>query len=444
VRRVRPGPDGLECHCRMNSGDTHLGGLDMDDRLVGHLLQRMELEQLDAASRSGLRRIAEEAKVRLSTETETCVEFPCNGQTRRCTLTRNQLEDVLRAAPKDLIESCRNQVFEALRGAQWQPEEVDHLLLVGGPTAMPCLRRMLAGVFRHNLKVAARLENESGPANRETLDPMIAVAIGAAKSQLSSLTKVHPYGYGFVEVFIERLPGQPAHRVHREPCMLIPCDSAYPALPRVVAPRNPFYHRDGIYTLEVIQEVPGPEQEIPGLGRRKYRFLGAFQLAFSGQAFHMQVYMRLNENGELETTIQNLLGGEAVTYTGVASLRRCPIELPTSEIGYVDVGRRCTVKFQAEKADGVVRLAERVTQVLLEKHRLAGDQDLDTTLAALELAFKNRLQDPERQVNHLFALGRSALHRSAELKLLSEPEKNRLERELLDARAACFLASELN
>jgi molecular chaperone DnaK len=218
VWRTSRGAAGLTCRCKKNTGDTHLGGLDMDDRLVQFLAAQMGLDSISNDGRFELRRAAEAAKIRLSTETETDVILEVAGQKKKYRLIRMELEEALRSEPKDLMAACVEQIRLALKGADWTPQEVDRLLLVGGPTAMPCIRHMLEQVFRSNPDVLGQLmdvSNNSHP--RKTIDPMLAVAVGASRYRSSKVTKIHPYGYGFVNVRAEQGDESSVLKIWREP-----------------------------------------------------------------------------------------------------------------------------------------------------------------------------------------------------------------------------------
>ncbi|MBI4865167.1 MAG: Hsp70 family protein, partial [Candidatus Riflebacteria bacterium] len=137
VTRTRPGPAGLACRALKHTGTTRLGGLDIDDRLVAHLEEQMKLLNLEAEDRHALRQAAEIAKIELTTKDQTVIRARLKGQECVYPLSRGELEQVI----DDLIQMCKTQTLAALRGAQWNPSQVERLLLIVGPVAMPCILR---------------------------------------------------------------------------------------------------------------------------------------------------------------------------------------------------------------------------------------------------------------------------------------------------------------
>ena len=439
VWRDKPGPAGVRCTSRKNTGDTHLGGLDMDDRLLEYVTSAMSLPALDEEDRLRLRRVVEAAKIALSDETSATLEVFLEGERRSYSLTRFELEEALRSGSRDILAACEEQVRLALKGAGWRPEEVDQVLLIGGPTAMPCIRNILETLFRRNPEVVAQLRQLAAPA----VDPMLAVAVGAARSRGTQITKIHPYGYGFVSLRIEPVPGQPMFRVFREPQILIPRDSVFPSEPVTATVDSPFYRLDQIFPLELIQQVPESEQNAPGMGGRQFRFLGEYQMAYTRLPFLMQVSMRLTENGELETVIRNLQGVESATYVGVGSLRRHPIELPASKLEMLPSG--CGKwTFVARHAEGLKQWGEGFTRFLGARATASGRRDRYVAEGQDELhsALSRWGGHLEHDVNRVFTAGKTLLARALEVKLISDAERHRWEEELDAARSRCYQSGQ--
>lgn len=149
------------------SGDTQLGGTDMDRALVERLSAEFARQMggppgPEAAAK--LRQAAEEAKIRLSTEEATELNLPfLSGQKHlRRTLTRTELESLF----LPILERCRGPLLKTLTDARLDPAGVESVVLVGGPTRMPAVRRLVTSLLGK--------EPEAG------IDPMEAVAQGAA------------------------------------------------------------------------------------------------------------------------------------------------------------------------------------------------------------------------------------------------------------------------
>lgn len=447
VVRTRPGPSGLECRCRKNTGDTHLGGLDMDDRLVEWLTERMKLPALNAEERLHLRRAAEAARIALTTQIDADVELQTRGQNRNYHLDRLELEEALRSEPKDLLEACAEQVRAALKGADWKPEDVERLLLVGGPAAMPCIVQMLSRIFRGNSQVLQQVKAfEEGQqvgvaASPRTVDRMMAVSQGAAKSKGTRMVKQHAYGYGFVDSRMEPIAGEPMAWVHREARILVERDSVFPSDSVLVIPQTPYYRRDHIFSLELLQHVPKAEQAIPGMGTRPYRYLGEFQIAFRRVPFLMQVSMRLNENGELETTLRNLLGPESATYVGLGSPRRVPIELPASKREPIDpYQQQPSLAPDADGAQAFRTWGAGLQRFLGARVREAPhlDSQLAEGLNSIARTLETWGSDLTGDVQALFNATGPALTRARDLKLISEAEFHRFDDEFNKAWERCW------
>ena len=159
---------------RSTSGDTQLGGTDMDNALVEYILQEFRKQSSldvrnDKAAMMRIREAAEKAKIELSNVVTTEINLPflaydpsSGPKNLILQLTRAQLEELLRP----IIERCRQPMMQALQDAKMTPADVDKIILIGGPTRMPMVRQFVESVMGK--------EPERG------IDPMEAVAMGAA------------------------------------------------------------------------------------------------------------------------------------------------------------------------------------------------------------------------------------------------------------------------
>ncbi len=133
-------------HVLSTNGNTRLGGDDIDAALVANLADRVSPgSALDAAFAARLREAAVEVKHQLSTVEEALVELPFAGGGRSVSvkLTRVELERV--AQP--IVGRTRAICLRALADAKLKPEELDEIILVGGQTRMPLVRRLVAEIF---------------------------------------------------------------------------------------------------------------------------------------------------------------------------------------------------------------------------------------------------------------------------------------------------------
>lgn len=155
------------------SGDTQLGGTDMDTAITEWIVGEFRKESgvdihNDKMAMQRVRDAAEKAKIELSSTLETQVNLPFLTATHEgpkhlaLTLSRAKLEELLRS----LVERCRHPVEQAIKDANLAKDKIDRIVLVGGPTRMPVIQRFL--------------ETEIGRPIERGVDPMECVAMGAA------------------------------------------------------------------------------------------------------------------------------------------------------------------------------------------------------------------------------------------------------------------------
>lgn len=158
---------------KSTSGDTQLGGTDMDnavlDYLVGLFLREAGVDiQKDAMAMQRMREAAEKAKIELSTTLETEVNLPyltatADGPkhfTHR--LTRAKLEEIV----DPIVQRCKPPISNALSDAGLTANDISKVILVGGPTRMPVIQKFVDGLL--------------GKKVERGVDPMECVAYGAA------------------------------------------------------------------------------------------------------------------------------------------------------------------------------------------------------------------------------------------------------------------------
>ena len=158
---------------KATSGDTQLGGTDMDQNLVDYLVNRFRDESgldvhNDQKALARLKEAAEVAKIELSTSSTTHISLPYftsdKGEPKHLEMDLNRTE--LERQVHDVIDRCRGPIEQAIRDAGITVKDVDRVIFVGGPTRMPSVRKFFAGIFGR--------EAEMG------VDPMECVASGAA------------------------------------------------------------------------------------------------------------------------------------------------------------------------------------------------------------------------------------------------------------------------
>jgi len=158
---------------KSTSGDTQLGGTDMDVILMNYILKEFEKKEgidlnNDAMAVQRVKEAAEKAKIELSTTIETDINLPfiatSRGSPKHLTMkiTRAQLEMLV----EPIIQRCKKPVEQALKDSGLGRNDIDKIILVGGPTRMPIVQKFV--------------ENIAGKKFERGLDPMECVAAGAA------------------------------------------------------------------------------------------------------------------------------------------------------------------------------------------------------------------------------------------------------------------------
>ncbi|MFZ5559543.1 MAG: molecular chaperone DnaK, partial [Patescibacteria group bacterium] len=168
---------------RSTSGDTQLGGTDMDEILIDYIINEFSAQggsasggkkhtgidlKSDKMAMQRIKEAGEKAKIELSSVLETEINLPfitADSQGPRHLLmkiTRAKLEELVRP----IVEKCQDSIERALEDAKLRPGEIEKIILVGGPTRMPIVQKFIENIFGQKI--------ERG------VDPMECVAIGAA------------------------------------------------------------------------------------------------------------------------------------------------------------------------------------------------------------------------------------------------------------------------
>jgi len=158
---------------RSTSGDTQLGGRDMDERLMEFVLEKFKQDsgvdlRKDSMAMQRLREAVEVAKIELSSVLQTNINLPyitadaTGPKHLSMTLSRAKLEELIH----DVMERCRGPMVQALKDSKLEKSQIDKIILVGGPTRMPIIQEFVKSFMGKDI--------ERG------VDPMECVAMGAA------------------------------------------------------------------------------------------------------------------------------------------------------------------------------------------------------------------------------------------------------------------------
>ena len=155
------------------SGDTQLGGTDMDNTLVDYIAKEFKKEmgidiKNDKMAIQRVREAAEKAKVELSSTMSTDLNLPfitadqTGPKHLAMSLNRAKLEELV----SPIIDMCKHPMEQALSDAKLTAKNIDKVILVGGPTRMPVVQKFV--------------EEYVGKKIERGVDPMECVALGAA------------------------------------------------------------------------------------------------------------------------------------------------------------------------------------------------------------------------------------------------------------------------
>ena len=155
------------------SGDTKLGGSDMDESLTKYVIEQFKKETGVDLSKDNMafwrvREACEKAKIELSTTMQTEINLPyissdASGPKHLVqTITRAKLEELV----EPIVSRCRKSIDQAIKDANLKNDQIDKVIMVGGPTRMPIVQNFV--------------ENIVGPKIQRGIDPMECVSMGAA------------------------------------------------------------------------------------------------------------------------------------------------------------------------------------------------------------------------------------------------------------------------
>lgn len=158
---------------KSTSGDTQLGGTDMDNAIVDFLVKKFKDQEGvdlsgDEVAMQRLREAGEKSKIELSTTLESQINLPFLTATDKgpkhfqYTLKRSELDRIV----EPIVQKCKGPINQAIKDAKLKSNEVDKIILVGGPTRMPIVQKFV--------------EDTVGKKVERGIDPMESVAQGAA------------------------------------------------------------------------------------------------------------------------------------------------------------------------------------------------------------------------------------------------------------------------
>ncbi|MDI6738049.1 MAG: molecular chaperone DnaK [Nanoarchaeota archaeon] len=158
---------------KSTSGDTQLGGTDMDNAVINFIIKKFKDENgvdlsEDNVAMQRVREAAEKAKIELSNVMETDINLPFITATNAgpkhlsMKLSRAKLEELV----DPIVKRCRKPVEQAMSDAKITSKDIEKVIMVGGPTRMPIVQKFVESVM--------------GKKAEGGVDPMECVALGAS------------------------------------------------------------------------------------------------------------------------------------------------------------------------------------------------------------------------------------------------------------------------
>ena len=187
------------------NGDTHLGGDDIDNRMMHIALEDIQAEWGESVAHSGeaiqtLRQVVIKAKESLSFVPSVNLNFAWNGKAYQRTITRELFEGLI----QDIVDRTMGPCRDCMKDAGVTPEQIDEVVLVGGSTRIPLVRSAVEVLFR------ARPHTELNPDEVVALGAAVQAGILAGTVENQLLLDVTPLSLG-----IEMYGGVVSKIIHR-------------------------------------------------------------------------------------------------------------------------------------------------------------------------------------------------------------------------------------
>jgi molecular chaperone DnaK len=363
-------------------GDTHLGGDNLDQRIIDWIVEEFRREQgidlsKDKMALQRLKEAAEKAKIELSTAQETEINLPfvtadASGPRHLAMkLSRSKFEQLVADLLERSLEPCRL----ALADAGVEPSQVNEVVLVGGTTRIPKVQELVQGLFEK--------EPHKGVNPDEVVSVGAAIQGGVLAGDVTDvlLLDVTPLSLG-----IETLGGVFTKLIERNTTIPIRKSEVFSTA------------ADNQTSVEV--HVLQGEREMAGANRTLGRFhLMGIPAAPRGMP-QIEVSFDIDANGIVNVSAKDLATGkeQAITITSSSGLSKDEVDGMVKEADtHRDEDRRNREKIEARnRLDGLTYSTERSFGENRDKLDAGATAELDNALADAKKVLEDDSADVER------------------------------------------------
>jgi molecular chaperone DnaK len=291
------------------SGHEVLGGIDIDEILYANIMSQYRLESYedDPNVVARLKQEIERTKILLTYSESAPLFLPEN---RTVNFTRQEMNTII----QPLLERCGGPLKLVFDNAGLKPSEIDHVLFVGGPTFMPCIRDTVFSEMR-------RMGGDSESIRRLQLstiesvgsvNPMECVAKGAAlkaRNLIISRSMIDPNGYGTI------LPSKGLRDYY---CSVIDPNSGYPLSRSIVIYQTTPKTR--YVSVSLVKKTEYIESDCIS---SKYFHLGDYNcfIKSTGQYPRIRIELEISSNKSLLMKFTHIQTDESVSFENLDQLK---------------------------------------------------------------------------------------------------------------------------